>query len=621
MKQSILLKLVPFWMLFMIIDFHVYPQDSKLMKSKQDDKRIKVSLIPEPKEIKVLDGFFKLSVLTGIQIKDIEIDKSCELFNDFIFDNYGFRLSKHKKKGAIKLILDKNMNAESYELLVNETNISIKGNQAGIFYGLQSLQQLIISEQNNILKIPCVEIFDEPRFAYRGLHLDVCRHFFSVEYVKRYIDLMASYKLNTFHWHLTEDQAWRVEIKRYPELTRKAAWRNSFQIGYYKEQQDKVPHGGFYTQEQIKDVVKYASERHVNIIPEIEMPGHTKALLSVHPELSCTGGPFAIPTYWGVFEDIACAGKDTTFSFFQYVLDEIIDLFPSEYIHIGGDEAPKKRWKKCSHCQNRIRLECLKDEHELQSYFIRRIEKYINSRGRKIIGWDEILDGGLAPNATVMSWRGEQGGIEAATKGHNVIMTPNHFMYFDYYQSDDKEAEPIGPNFPDSSPLSIEMVYNYEPCTNKLSVEQQQFIIGVQANLWGEFLYNQNKADYMAYPRVLALSEIAWSPAEKKNYDYFTERLPERLAQLDKQRVMFRIPEPDGWDNILVEDGMVVVNLRPMVKGAQIYYTTDGSSPLENGKLYLEILRLPVDSTKKSIKVVVQLSSGRSSGIFTHNLY
>lgn len=585
MKQCIILKFVTFWMLFMIIALYVHPQDCKLKKSKQDDKRIKVSLIPEPKEIKVLDGFFTLSVLTGIQIKDIEIDKSCELFNDFIFDNFGFRLSKHKRKGAIKLILDKNMNSESYELLVNETNIFIKGNQAGVFYGLQTLQQLIISEKNNILKIPCVEVFDEPRFAYRGLHLDVCRHFFSVEYVKRYINLMASYKLNTFHWHLTEDQAWRIEIKRYPELTRKAAWRNSFQIGYCKEQQDKVPHGGFYTQEQIKDIVKYASERHVNIIPEIEMPGHTKALLSVHPELSCTGGPFAMPTYWGVFEDIACAGKDTTFLFFQYVLDEIIDLFPSEYFHIGGDEVPKKRWKECSHCQNRIQTEGLKDEYGLQSYFIRRIEKYVNGRGKKIIGWDEILEGrGIEPNTTVMSWRGEEGGIKAATMGHNVIMTPNRFMYFDYYQSDDKEAEPIGPNFPDSSPLSLKQVYNYEPHTHKLSIEYQQFIIGVQANLWGEFLYNQNKADYMAYPRVLALSEIAWSPAEKKNYGDFLERLPERLAYLDKQRVMFRIPEPDGWDNFRVENGVVLVNLKPLVKGAKIYYTTDGLSPFIIGK-------------------------------------
>lgn len=417
---------------------------------------------------------------------------------------------------------------EGYRLTVNQNGIVIRaGTGAGLFYGVQSFIQLAGADAR---KIPFVEIEDQPRFAYRGLHLDVGRHMFPVDFIKKYIDLMARFKYNRFHWHLTEDQGWRIEIKKYPKLQQVAAHRNETVVGHAGKSKtyDGTPYGGYYTQDEIKDVVEYARKRFITIIPEIELPGHSQAALAAYPQLGCTGGPYEVATTWGVFENVYCAGKEETFIFLQDVLDEVLELFPSEYIHIGGDECPKKSWMKCSHCQARIKKEKLKDEHALQSYFIQRIEKYLNSKGRQIIGWDEILEGGLAPNATVMSWRGEAGGIEAAKQQHKVIMTPGNWCYFDHYQ-DTTATEPlaIGGFTP------VQEVYSYEPIPPQLTTQEATFILGAQANLWTEYITTPSHAEYMAYPRACALAEVVWSDAKSKDYNTFINRLKANRWLLD----------------------------------------------------------------------------------------
>jgi len=366
------------------------------------------------------------------------------------------------------------------------------------------------------------------------MHLDVCRHFFSVDEVKQYIDLLALYKFNSFHWHLTDDQGWRIEIKQYPKLTEVGGWRNGTMVGRYSDQQyDSIRYGGYYTQEEIREVVDYAAKRHINIVPEIEMPGHATAALAAYPEFSCTGGPFEVAQGWGVFPDIFCPTEET-FTFLENILDEVMALFPSSVIHIGGDEAPKDRWKECAHCQALMQREGLASEEELQSYFVQRIEKYVNSKGRTIIGWDEILEGGLAPNAMVMSWRGTEGGIAAAKDKHQVVMSPNNDCYFDHYQGD-----------PANEPLAIggmttlEDVYNYEPVPPGLSKEESAFIIGAQANVWTEYILNFEHVEYMAVPRMIALSEVLWSTNRKSNFDDFKLRLARNLQLLDRQHVNY----------------------------------------------------------------------------------
>lgn len=429
---------------------------------------------------------------------------------------------------AIQFIPDQQMlHPEGYRIRIREDGIRIFFREpAGAFYAQQTLLQLVSPEGT----FPCLDIEDAPRFAYRGMHLDVGRHFFPVEFVKKYIDVLARHKMNYFHWHLTEDQGWRIEIKKYPRLQEVAAWRKETLKGHYSDQPhqfDGKRYGGYYTQEEIKEVVEYARQRHVTIIPEIEMPGHAQAVLAAYPELSCHGKPVEVATKWGVFENVLCP-KEETFEFLENVLLEVMELFPGPYIHIGGDECPKAQWKESAFCQDLMQKEGLKDEHELQSYFIRRIDKFLTGHGKKLIGWDEILEGGLSPNATVMSWRGVQGGIEAAHAGHDVIMSPTSHCYFDYYQSQHpREPLAIGGYLP------LEKVYSFEPVPAELTAEQAKHILGAQGNVWTEYMPTSTQVEYMAFPRALALAEVLWTPAEQRDFEGFQKRLGKILPRLD----------------------------------------------------------------------------------------
>ena len=405
---------------------------------------------------------------------------------------------------------------------------------AGVFYGMQVLRKSIPAQaQGADILLPAGEIKDAPRFAYRGMMLDVGRHFFPVEFVKEYIDLLALHNMNTLHWHLTEDQGWRIEIKKYPKLTEIGSKRSCTVIGHNSGEYDNTPYEGFFTQEEAREIVRYAQERYITVIPEVDLPGHMLAALASYPELGCTGGPYEVATQWGIFDDVLCIGNEKTLQFLEDVMTEIIDIFPSKYIHIGGDEAPRTRWKTCPKCQALIRAKGLKADKEhtaedrLQSYCMTRIEQFLNSKGRQIIGWDEILEGDVAPNATVMSWRGSAGGIKAAQMGHDVIMTPNDFCYFDYFQSDAPQNEPydaIGGYVP------VEKVYSLEP-TDKLTDDQKKHIKGAQANLWTEYITSADQVEYMVLPRMAALAEVQWTQPEKKEYNGFLNRLT-RLAEI-----------------------------------------------------------------------------------------
>lgn len=427
---------------------------------------------------------------------------------------------------SIRLVLDRTAasSPEGYRLKVGKRDITITGSsEAGIFYGIQTLRKSLPVTGQKEISFPAVQILDEPEYRYRGMHLDVGRHFFSTDFIKKYIDIIALHNLNTFHWHLTDDQGWRIEIKKYPKLTTVGGYRKKTIVGYMWDnptEWNTKRYGGFYTQEDIKEVVAYAKKRFVEIIPEIEMPGHSVAALTAYPEYSCTGGPFEVEGRWGVFNDIYCT-KESTFTFMQDILDEVVELFPSSYIHLGGDEAPRIRWKNCVHCQERMKQEHLTKEAELQTYFINRIENYLNTKGKKIIGWDEILEGGILQRATVMSWRGEKGGIHAAKAGYDVIMSPNIYMYFNCLQSKVNEKKIGNPN----RVITLEKVYNYHPVPEVLSADEAKHIKGVQANLWTEYMSALDEMEYMLYPRVAALSEVAWSKKENKDYGRFCTRL------------------------------------------------------------------------------------------------
>ena len=529
-----------------------------------------INIIPQPASIKQprIAANFTINANTVIVQEGSNLQNSISFLNDYLQRFYSLKLKVVKTSTSINAIrlnferLD-NPIAGAYQMNVDNKGIYIAGdNETGVFYGIQTLIQLLpvpeIKPKSLAAKlaIPYVSIEDAPRFDYRGLHLDVARHFMPLDFIKKYIDYLALHKMNTFHWHLTDDQGWRIEIKKYPKLVKIGAWRNGTLMGRYPGSgNDNKKDGGFYTQQQIKEIVKYAAARYVTVIPEIELPGHASAAIAAYPELSCfpdektvmsqnmmskesiqqqaEGKIKLVQETWGVITDVFCPGKDSTFVFLQNVMNEVLALFPSKYIHVGGDECPKENWKRCPNCQQRMKNENLKDEHQLQSYFIQRIEKYLNSKGRNIIGWDEILEGGLAPNATVMSWRGVEGGIDAAKQNHDVIMTPGRPVYFDYSQSENEDSITIGGYNP------IEKVYAYDPVPKELNAQQAKHILGAQANLWTEYMSNTAKVEYMLFPRIAALSEILWSSNEKKNWSDFETRLMTQFKRYDLWKVNY----------------------------------------------------------------------------------
>lgn len=585
------------------------------------------NIVPKPASIKYLKGKFELNKLTRIAADDEAGFRIAALLNEYLQKNYGFKLRQMPgiPKNRLNTIviepqskIPAHLGDEAYGLYVISKGVWIVGRGAGGFYALQSfLQMLPAKMEGGKAVLPEVDISDKPRFKYRGMHLDVARHFMPVAFVKKYIDLMAQYKFNNFHWHLTEDQGWRIEIKKYPRLTSVGSVRRETvkdrQLNPYVG--DNLPHGGFYTQEQVKEVIAYAKARHINVIPEIELPGHAAAAIAAYPFLACKEDKYEVRPTWGIFKETYCP-KEETFKFLEDVLTEVIALFPdSPYVHIGGDEVLKDHWKESPFVQELKVKENLKDEHEVQSYFIRRIEKFINSKGKRMIGWDEILEGGLAPNATVMSWRGMKGGIEAAKAKHDVIMTPTDFAYFDYAQGDPRtEPLAIGGYVP------LEKVYSFDPVPPELSEEEGKFIIGGQANIWTEYLKTPDRVEYMAFPRMLALAEVVWSPKEARNYADFTKRLPAQFYRLDKQNVRYRIPEPEGLKNILLgeKQNSVDVSLASGVQNGRIYYTLDGSEPSEYSSPYEGPVKISLAPESSAVfKTVVVTENGRRSSTYS----
>ncbi len=623
-----------------VLLFSVVLMNSQLLCGQSDQE---LTLVPYPLEILLGTGTFVLEDKVQLYAESESQSASAMLFNSYISKRYGIRTSVSSQSQLhtkIKVSHDSSMENEEYSLSVKSNQIEIKGGDAGVFYAFQTLNQLI-EERGEELHIPVVEIKDKPEFGYRGLMIDVSRHFRTLDEMKQIVDLMSHFKLNRLHWHLTDDQGWRLEIKKYPKLTQVAAWRDSTIIGQYGNFKpfiyDGVRHGGYYTQTEARELVSYAAARKITIIPEIELPGHSSAVLAAYPEFGSfevvngvaakgkidakreNGQPYnneisrAVPGFWGVHYNIF-GPKEETFKFLEDVLTEVMDIFPSEYIHIGGDEVPKDHWKTSEIAQQVIKKNKLKDEHELQSYFIKRIEKFLNKNGRNLIGWDEILEGGLAPNATVMSWRGEAGGIAAAKMGHDVIMTPNSHMYIDHGQGKQSEEPLFICCF-----LPLEKVYSYHPRPEDLTPEQQKHILGVQENMWTEYVPSFEKMQYMVFPRLLALSEVAWMPKEKKDFNSFSKnRMPRRLAELDQEGINIRIPEAVIEVNQI--GGKKEVKLTSSVAGSKIYYSFDGHKADKTAHLYRGPFLMPVHGDGQEplkLKYIIVTPSNRESGIYT----
>ncbi|MEO6346302.1 MAG: family 20 glycosylhydrolase [Aquaticitalea sp.] len=545
------------------------------------------TIIPIPSKQIFIKGEFILNNSKGIQF-DKEFEVAANFLKSYIESGSDIQLQENND---ISFLSDKSIqNPEGYKLEVTSKQIIIKASTGkGAFYAVQTLRQLLPAEfengnfVGNEISIQSQSIEDSPQFQYRGMHLDVCRHMFTVEFIKKYIDALAMLKFNTFHWHLTDDQGWRIEIKKYPKLQEVAAYRKETLIGHYNTQPQRFDgkrYGGFYTQDQIKDVVAYAQSRFVTIIPEIEMPGHARAAIAAYPELGCTGEQVEVATTGGVFEEIFCP-KEETFTFLENVLDEVIALFPSTYIHIGGDEAPKTRWKNSEYCQALIKKEGLKDEHGLQSYFISRIETYLNSKGRQIIGWDEILEGGLAPNATVMSWRGFEGAIEAAKQQHNVILTPGSYCYFDHYQSEDKDEPLAIGGF-----LPLEKVYRFNPIPEELTPEESKYVLGAQANLWTEYIPTSEKVEYMIFPRILAMSEVVWSNPKERDYKEFVSRVEHFFKRLDALNINYANHLYEIQGEVVSNENNISFLLQTSSEIKTIRFTMDGSVPTLNSEIY-----------------------------------
>ncbi len=559
-----------------VIAKHAFSQDASKGRINMTD----LSLIPIPSKVQLFEERFVITAETRISIDSghAEVKAIGAFLAEKINAATGFNLAMVEASPSkiadqtISLTLrkaKKELGKEGYELEVTPNAVKIHAHQpAGLFYGVQTLRQLLPPEVESAktiseLAIPCVKISDRPRFSWRGMLLDCGRHFMTKDFVKRYIDLLAYHKMNRLHWHLTEDQGWRIEIKKYPKLTEVGAWR---------KYEDGTVYGGFYTQEDIKEVVAYAQSRYVTIVPEIEMPGHSVAALAAYPEYSCTGGPFEVETQWGVHKDVYCAGNDNTFRFLEDVLTEVIALFPGEYLHIGGDECPKDRWKACAKCQARIKSEGLQDEHELQSYFIKRIEKFLQSKNRRLIGWDEILEGGLAPAATVQSWRGVDGAIAAAQSGHDAIVSPTSHAYFDY----------------DIGTTDLRKVYSFEPIPPELTEKERKHILGGECNMWTERA-PQETVDSKVFPRLVAMAECLWSFPENKDFANFHQRLQRHYQRLDALGVKYGAESRpvSVMASFDPPDREFTITLTPSEKDLQLYYTLDGDDPTTASSLYL----------------------------------
>lgn len=587
------------------------------------------NIIPQPQQVVadasapfVLDDNTVISTQTNSQ----DMKRNASMLASYIKEATGISptIGKFVKGSpAIILSIDKTIsNAEGYKLNANAKQISIAGaSAAGVFYGIQTLRKSLplCSGKATQVTIPAVQIADAPRFAYRGTHLDVSRHFVTTDSIRQFIDMLALHNINRFHWHLTDDQGWRIEIKKYPLLTAIGSKRAQTVIGHNSGKYDGKPYSGYYTQKEIREIVKYAADRYITIVPEIDLPGHMQAALAAYPELGCTGGPYKVWEIWGISDDVLCAGNDKTMKFIDDVLKEVVGLFPSKYIHVGGDECPKVRWKDCPKCQARIKALHLeaKDGHSaeerLQSYVITHATKFLKSLGRNIIGWDEILEGGLAEGATVMSWRGESGGIAAAKQNHDVIMTPNTYLYFDYYQSLDKANEPdaIGGYLP------LERVYSYEPMPKELTADEARHIIGVQANIWTEYMPTFKQMQYMGLPRIAALSEVQWSQPQLKNYTDFSNRLVGLTNIYDRlgynyakhlYNVNIHIDTDTKWREIVVH--------MTTVGDAEIRYTLDGSQPTASSTLYTGAIHL-----QKSAKIrAAAFRNGKRSNVSSQDV-
>ena len=576
-----------------------------------------INVIPKPLSLVQNEGSFKVTKSTKFYASTPEAKTIATFFASKIESSTGYDLAISEEEvssNAIALLIDNSLevNDEGYTLDATDKLVSIKAKTAkGLFYGMQTLMQLLPAEIESTTVVngiawtlPCVTIKDEPRFAYRGIMLDPCRHFIPVENIKKQLDVLALFKINQFHWHLTEDQGWRIEIKKYPKLT---------EIGSKRVDGEGTEYSGFYTQEQIKEVVAYATERFINVIPEIELPGHALAAISAYPELSCKSDSLSPRIIWGVEEDVYCAGKEETFKFLEDVISEVVTLFPGEYFHIGGDECPKVRWEKCPLCQKRMRENKLKNEHELQSYFVQRIEKVLASHGKKMIGWDEILEGGLAPSATVMSWRGEDGGIAAASMDHDVIMTPgSNGMYLDHYQGDSK-IEPVAIG----GYTLLEKTYSYNPVPDTLvGLGKSNFVKGVQGNIWSEYMYTTDLMEYRIYPRILAVAEIGWTPLEGKDYKDFERRIDNALVRLDCHGINYHIPQPEqpgGSINFVAFTDKATLEFKT-TRPVKVVYTTDGSEPTATSAVYSTPLEFNESAT---LKIRSVLPSGKMSPVRT----
>lgn len=572
-------------------------------------------IIPKPLDVNCKgDASFLLK--DGVAViypeNNQKMQDNAEFLVDYVEKQTGVKLTSHAGMpvdGAICLTLDLNDdNAEAYKLIVNDKRVCISGaSEAGVFYGIQTLRKSLPVAQDINVNLSAVEIYDKPRFAYRGAMLDVARHFYTVDEVKTFIDMLALHNINRFHWHLTDDQGWRIEIKKYPKLMSVASERKETVVGrWYSGIYDGKPYGGYYTQDELRDVIDYAAKRHITIIPEVDLPGHMQAALTAYPELGCTGGPYEVRTIWGVSQDVLCVGNDFTLQFVKDVLSEVADIFPSEYIHIGGDECPKVRWEKCPKCQERIKSLGLKSdakhtkEQRLQSYMIQEAAKYLKEKGKRIIGWTEILEGGLGPDATLMSWIGESGGIEAAHQHHDVIMTPNTYLYFDYYQSKKVEDEPLAIG----GYLPIEKTYNYEPMPKELTEEEQQYIKGVQANLWTEYIPVFSQVQYMLLPRLGAAAEVQWTDPSKKDYKDFLRRVPHLVAVYDCYGWNYATHVYDVNVDMKADTVNHVLNVQlSTMADDPIYYTLDGQDPTEKSLKYTKPFTIDQSVVLKTMAV------------------